>query len=604
MNRILIFLLIIIFPTFAFGMDTPSVTATAKGPNQINLTWSQPTNPGWGYKVEMQSDGDSRYSAWTELPITRGGRNYLPYWVTEAHYTDIIDGSGSSMGSAAQFQMYGLVYGTLYNFRVRCYGKTDAGVETYGSYSSTASATTITPSTIRYVVVGGAGSQNGTSWGNAWAKMSSAAGVAAGTLVLVRTGNYAADNVAPTTSGTQANHTVFQAEPVSGTTVTITSVTGGTPSIYLNHSYIVVDGIGVDNSDADNQRVVVSGSRNAVVNSDLDANNAGYGEVINCSGSYNLFHYNAIHDGDINDQEGGFTMTIYGAGADRNVVQYNHIYRGGHDTGLIQNGADYNQWKNNQQDGGYGLAWECVASSSPAPTYNLYEGNIAMHQGDNQPGVYKPTIEVSGTYTTVRRNILLHGSSHGIELSALHAISANHNLIYNNVIYANGQLGQIMFGSPRANNVMTNNIYYANVGDPGGDWGDNLEVGILDTTGAELFNNNVILRHHGGADYPNEISCARIAATNNTANANTAWSEFDNNITTNPGYINEAGYEFHLLSTSGIRGTAIAVTDTQWGTVVNAGDEIGAFKYFAISGETPPAVPSLKGVTIIGGTVK
>jgi len=559
------------------GLGTPTITATAKGPNQVNLTWSVVANPGWGYKVEIQSDADSRYSSWTELPITRSGRNYLPYWVTESHYKDVIDGSGTSAGSAAQFQMYGLKYGTLYNFRVRTYGKTDAGADTYGSYSNTASATTTSPSTIRYVVAGGTG--NGTSWTNAWPKISSANGVTAGTLVLVRSGNYAADNVNPTTSGTQASHTVFQAEPVLGTVVTITSVTGGTPSLYLTHSYVVVDGINVANSDANNQRVVVTGTRNAVVDCDLSAQNAGYGEVVNVGSSYNLFHYNAIHDGNINDQEGGFTMTVYGAGADYNVVQYNHIYRGGHDTGLAANGADYNQWKNNQQDGGYGLGWECVANGgSPAPTYNLYEGNIAMHTGDNQPGVYKPTIEVSGTYTTVRRNLLIHGSSHGIELSALHAISANHNLIYNNVIYANGQLGQIMFGSPRGNNVMTNNIYYANVGNPGGDWGDNLEIGILDTTGAELFQNNVVLRHHGGADYPNEISCARIAATATTAAAN-AWAEYEGNITTNPGYIDEANFELHLKSTSAIRGQAIAVTDATWGTVVNAGDDIGAFKY-------------------------
>lgn len=580
--------------TIAWGLDTPTITATAKGPNQINLTWSAVSNPGWGYKVEMQSDGDSRYSSWTELPITRSGRNFLPYWVTESHYKDVIDGSGASTGSAAQFQIYGLVYNTLYNFRVRCYGKTDAGAETYGSYSTTASATTTTPSTIRYVVVGGAGSANGTSWANAWPKISSANGVAAGTLVLVRTGNYAADNVDPTTSGTQANHTVFQAEPVSGTTVTITSVTGGAPSICLTNSYVVVDGINVANSDANNQRVVVTGTRNAVVNCDLSAQNAGYGEVVNVSSSYNLFHYNAIHDGDINDQEGGFTMTIYGTSADYNVVQYNHIYRGGHDTGLIQNGADYNQWKNNQHDGGYGLGWECVASSTPTPVYNLFEGNIVKDPGDNQPGVYKPTIEVSGSYTTVRRNLLIHGSSHGIELSALHSINAQHNLIYNNVIYANGQLGQIMFGPPRANNVMTNNIYYANIGDPGGDWGDDLEIGILDTTGAELFQYNVILRHHGGADYPNEISCARIAATATTLAAN-GWAEYEANITTNPSFIDEVNFELHLKSTSGIINAGISVTDTQWGTIGYNGSapDIGAFEYWGniSSDTTPPGAP-------------
>src|SRR5260370_904097 len=53
--------------------NAPSVTATSKGPDQINLTWSGVPDPGYGYLVEIQSDADDRYSSWQEVrPIPLG----------------------------------------------------------------------------------------------------------------------------------------------------------------------------------------------------------------------------------------------------------------------------------------------------------------------------------------------------------------------------------------------------------------------------------------------------------------------------------------------------------------------------------------------------
>ena len=47
----------------ANALGTPTLTATAKGPDQINLTWPRVTNPGYGYIVEIQSTADTRYSS-------------------------------------------------------------------------------------------------------------------------------------------------------------------------------------------------------------------------------------------------------------------------------------------------------------------------------------------------------------------------------------------------------------------------------------------------------------------------------------------------------------------------------------------------------------
>src|SRR5947209_17638378 len=105
------------------ALGTPFIQAVAKGPDQINLTWSAVANAGYGYLVEIQSDNDGRYAEWTELQpiptaagytcdnrIIRNGASCnisdpagahvynpaaqaVPYWVTEANYIDPQDGS-------------------------------------------------------------------------------------------------------------------------------------------------------------------------------------------------------------------------------------------------------------------------------------------------------------------------------------------------------------------------------------------------------------------------------------------------------------------------------------------------------------------------------
>lgn len=569
----------------AFALDTPTITAIPKGPNQINLTWAGVTNPGWGYKVEIQSNSDSRYTNWTELAITRNGRNYLPYWVTEPQYTDVLDGSGTSAGSPAQFQMYSLAYGTLYNFRVRTYAKTDAGVETFGNYSNTASATTLTPTTIRYVTPGGAGSQNGTSWANAWPRISSANGVAAGTLVLVRSGSYASDNINPTGSGTQTNRIIFEAEPVAGTTVTITS-SSGIPML-LNTNYVIVDGINFDVNYSDYMVQMLGGSRNAIANLEVDANGAS-GAVAILS-SYNLIHYCYLHDAGVyTDQESGYVVALLFESADRNVVQYSNMRRGGHDTGLTKGGADYNQWKNNLHDGGWGLGLEAVGS--PICTYNLFEGSVFKDMA--QAGhAYKPGIEASGNYNTVRRNIVYDGYTKGLEISDFTgaATGAIGNLVYNNTVVHNGDNGIVNWSA--VNNKVKNNIFY-----------DNTAPEFLDDAAAK---NNVYERNlFSNPSTANIISIDYGSSITLAAAASSDPSEFINNYDSSKtiNFLDYANRELHLKSNSQLIDLGVSVTDSTWGTIGYSGSapDLGAFEYFTAGTAPPdttaPAAPT--GVTV------
>lgn len=94
--RALFFLFVIAYASSVFALDAPSITATAKGPNQINLTWSEVADTGYGYKIEIQSANDSRYSSWTAIAT-------IPYWVTESHYKDPQD------NTASQYPVFSLI---------------------------------------------------------------------------------------------------------------------------------------------------------------------------------------------------------------------------------------------------------------------------------------------------------------------------------------------------------------------------------------------------------------------------------------------------------------------------------------------------------------
>src|SRR5262249_37484476 len=69
------------------GAATPlTIAAVSKGPNQITLTWSAVSQPGYGYAVEVKSGGDSRYSAFTVLSGPSSPHHKrIPTWVTEPH---------------------------------------------------------------------------------------------------------------------------------------------------------------------------------------------------------------------------------------------------------------------------------------------------------------------------------------------------------------------------------------------------------------------------------------------------------------------------------------------------------------------------------------
>lgn len=590
MNKLYTLLLLLnvfILSNNSFALDAPTVSATAKGPNQINLSWSGVANPGYGYKVEIQSSGDSRYSSWTDYTATlKNGFGYLPYWVTEGHYLDRSDGSGTTSstcitpstacGTRAQLMVFGLKYGTTYNFRVRSYGKNDAGVASYSSYSTTASATTTTPSVIRHVKQGGTG--DGTSEANAWGSLGSANGVAAGTLVIVHGGTLSATTLNPSNNGTQASRIVYQADP--GESVILTAPSG--TMINIARSYIVVDGFTMQDPNGTSDSIVsVGGNRNSIANTTLDGpapTYSGYTPWI--AGSYNVFENNYWREYGTMDGSNGSIMNILG---NYNVISNDHHEKGGHD-GFVTRG-DWNFVANTLFDGGWGMGFELLYSGSDRANFNLVEGcviaNVAK-AGSPYVAGYKPALEISADYNVVRRNVLKLGRDHGMEINS-GSQYANYNLVYNNVIYKFDQGGLWYMTGAIDHNTFANNIVYSNA--ENFTYGCNhTQIMLRNTRTGSVHHHNLFLAKWGGVEYPlsqviydESTSACRSLAQQEAVEPTLFYS----NYTVTPNFINESDNEFHLKSVSGLIGIGIAITDDYWGTTGET--DIGAYKYYSDS---------------------
>lgn len=550
-----------------WALDAPVVMATAKGPNQVNLRWSAVGNRGYGYAIEIQSDGDSRYSGWIEL-------RKVPYWVKEDQYTDPT-ATSSGWGERCQFPVFGLRYGTTYNFRVRSY--TGMSGTVYSGYSSIATATTTIPSAIRYVTTTGGGLRDGSSWANAWAGMPSANNVSAGTLVLVAGGNYTSNYIYPSNSGSLNAKIVFQAN--YGEVVTITSNVGSGTIIIVNRSYIIVDGINISGGNVNEPAIALSNAtRCAVVNCEVQ-NLSAWGCTVN--GTYNLFHNVNFHNwGSAAQQDSPSGIAFNTSNSNYNCVQYSTFSRIGHDHIICINGAKYNKILNNVFDCYWGMAWEAVLSGSD---YNLFEGNWVRYAGTQYSiSAYKPGIELSSSYNTVRRNIFQDNSSHAIEISALGGGGAHDNLIYNNVIYHN-KGGAIWFMdlSNQHNNKFANNIIYYNA--------ENLTeycsyctIMIRGTVTGTEVHNNLVLYKSGATENPNGAIIFRPNTCRTLAQAESAEPNmFYNNFTFTPNFVDEPGLDFHLLANSSAIDAGVPVRDNVWGTIGYGGSapDLGAFEF-------------------------
>ena len=573
----------------------PAITATAKGPTQINLTWQAVPDPGYGYLVEIQSLGDNRYSAWQELkPIpaaagyqcdstlhVRNGyckisdpagahvynppSNGVPYWVTEPTYIDPQD------GSPAQFIAAGLKPGTSYSFRVRTYSGTRTPV--LGAYSNVAAAATAKYA-VRYVAPNGNDSNNGADESHAWRTLAYASkSITCGQVLIVKGGNYPNDLIQMGQTCTAANKAVILVNP--GETAVITSVPQGAEhTAVVGGSYLVIDGLtsassSLQNGDYD---ILVDGSHNALLNVETHpAVVPTFKGGVQVHGDHNLLYHSYLHDAgspdDTQNPSGGagYVLTLDGGRANANVIWSNHLTRGGHDVSLCIRGCSNNRWLNNVMDGGWGMGWEAIQGSQ----HNLVEGNFIKDVGQ-LVNFYKPAIEVSEANNAVRRNVVVNAKSNAFEVSALYGGSSAVNIrVYNNTVYkAKTCLFTSHNGGVEAydHDVFSNNICYGLTGDATDIYPGNKnsqisynDIVALDAGGRPQPDKRLIIWNHqaeGDFQYPRTV-----------AQADSMYSPpFSHNhgLDVVPQFVEEARFDFHLASGSPLTAVGTKIQDADW----------------------------------------
>jgi hypothetical protein len=455
-------LLALVLCTSAFACTAPTnLAATAKGPTQINLTWTAASVPCYGYIVEVVSPTSTRaIQGMSELqPIpTAGGfacnpailipavtgsnctyddtakahvynpsANYLKPWVTEAQYIDPTD------GTAAQFPVGRLKNNTQYSFRVKtCTGQT---ATTCSSGYSNVATTTTANYAVRYVSPSGTndGSHGTTTGSGAWQTLLyGSQQLACGQILIVQAGSYpATDRIAlnPSPTCTASNRAVIQWN--IGDTIDF-AMDGSRVAVSLGDAgasgggdYLVLDGVSgrfTGSWDTNGSKPFEIWSQHTAllgISFGPDASNvpsAAYGVYIHgpywlLASSY-IHHVGSPEEHQVNLGSSGFPTYLSNHG----VMVNNHITGGSHDTstcktengGSVYGICQYNLIANNVLDGGWGTG---VITGTNAPSGGeLVEGNFVLHPGyyitfHQDSGATKACFQNGAPGTTIRRNI-------------------------------------------------------------------------------------------------------------------------------------------------------------------------------------------------------
>jgi hypothetical protein len=505
--------------------------------------------------------------------------NGVPSWVTEANYIDPQD------DSPVQFIAWGLKNNITYSFRVRSYSGLTAN--DHSAYSKVATVATAAYE-LRYVSPAGSDTNDGTASdpAHAWKTLAHAsAALACGEELIVLGGDYPSDLINMNQQCSPGKKAVVIVSP--GEEATITSAPpGGEHTMILGGSYLVLDGLKSASSSAQNgdYDIQVSGNHCAVFNVETHPNPIPtFKGGVALRGGHNLLYRSYLHDAGSPDGgqnpsgNGGFVLVVEGNRAVGNVIWSNHFTRGGHDVSLCIRGANHNRWLNNIMDGGWGMGWEAIEGSQ----HNLLEGNVIYHTGQ-LVSFYKPSIEVSSSYTTVRRNIDILSKSNALEVSALYGgDSAIYTHVYNNLFYAPGTCYfQSHNGGSAAYDygIYQNNICYRLSGVATDIYLDNRKGRIsynlflaVDVAGAPQPDKALIIWNHSAeADfqYPKPVSYA-----------DTHYSPpfFHNrSLAVPPRFTDESRLDFHLSVGSALIKAGSEIADSDWGSVSGKPD-LGAF---------------------------
>lgn len=355
-------------------------------------------------------------------------------------------------------------------------------------------------------------------------------------------------------SGTEGNPITFEAYP--GESVKITLAQNGVPGIEItNKQYLTFDGLEVGNvwewgqilnsNHIIFQNMIFSDARDTGTRGSLRFINSNYNKILDSvfeSGNDSLFFENSNN----NLAEGNtfhdarHTLLVI-ACSNNNVIRNNTFY-------------------NSLEKGGETFDCEGVVESLyddtrqverlDATKRNIWEDNIFSYTPpDLDDGGPYNGIQYAGQNGIIRRNIFY--GSNGIGLGMAHysteALNNKYNRVYNNVFY-NNRGGGIEVSQNMLDNIFKNNIFYKNIAAPLG-WAD-------DTMGGSQISHRSLsgYKFDHNALFDNSIDDPIIYANGSLRTLGYMEASFpalyDNNVETDPEFVNPAGYDFSLSSAS------------------------------------------------------
>ncbi|MBI2524691.1 MAG: right-handed parallel beta-helix repeat-containing protein [Candidatus Rokubacteria bacterium] len=362
-------------------------------------------------------------------------------------------------------------------------------------------------------------------------------------------------------------------------------------------AYVVIEGLGVSHAGIGLQ---LSGVHHvALRNLDVTDNAKGCVLFLHVDDSV-LERSHIARCGDVSRNAGeGVQITV----GRRNRVVHNHVADGGHsavillgtpnidgetvDT-VVAHNVIANSWAT-----GFGMTgWKVeralvehnvIRDSGTAGLVNcrLPDGSRGPCPGGG-PAV-RPGIQTQGSTSVIRYNVIANNSGSGIEIGAYPYGNVKQeprgNQVYNNTFYGNGGAGLYVFekrGARVTETLIANNIFYRNGGAPPGPAGGSY-TWLIDQyhTPAEYFwpegslngnriTNNLVLREPGrtgelavGRTRSAELRGGWLSYT--LRDFERRYGEATGNFKADPGFVDEAGGNFHLRPDSPALGRAIEV---------------------------------------------
>jgi chitodextrinase len=404
----------------------------------------------------------------------------------------------------------------------------------------------------------------------AWRTLGKANGAVQAGYTVYLNGTFLNQMINPAVSGTAASPITFKS--LAGQTAVLNGGLGGTAARLDGRSYIVLDGIQIQNL-AGAAVQSYGGSfltiRNCVIQ---NITGGGYDNAVLFDGASDNLIENCTITNVGNEAANTGDIIWMGNGSHRNRILNNTIRDGGHGVFNV-GGRGATCFDNVIARNVLSSRYTTVIHLLGLGQRTLVEHNKISDAAMNGVNYPRPGIQIVSSYNIIRYNEVFNNAAEGLLLSAYVFNTTPQdsigNQIYHNTFYGNNQLGsgnfsggiwiRIRDGRQVQNNLIANNIFFNNPGGPGWAGGPYTIAVDHDTTpwpagslNGNQFKNNIFLRQVGSAGEPMFIHIRQSgpSQSHTLAQLQSTYPNVVNNIEMNPLFVNESVKDFHLRSGS------------------------------------------------------